>query len=243
MSFVTCRLTGRMGNNIMQIMTTMAHSFKHGLDYKIPPFVKSKFTNTHPFDNLPKLSKLDEARIKYEHYFDGWTYKEIPNRENMRISGWYQNYRYFHEYRDRIIKEFNLPGEKIDAVAVHFRAGDYRLYPDKYPLMPKEYYEQALSMFDGKEIHVFSDEREEAMSRIPGADFYIIPRDGYADWLLMSRYKYFIIGNSTYSYTAAYLSGSNNVVSPHHENWYNENNKHIFTGELIPPEWEQIKLC
>jgi hypothetical protein len=235
MSFVTCKLTGRLGNNVFQIMTAIAHALKNGVDYKIPSFTKSKYTRKTPFDFFPLLTPEDEAKIEYEHYQDGWTYNPLPYRKNMRISGWYQNYLYFNDYRKELIEAFNLPKEKIDAVCVHVRRGDYRRYPTKHPILPDSYYESAHKNFPNKQIHIFSDEDCEYP-----ANKYIINGDPLEDWIRMTQYKYFIIANSTYSWTAAFLSGSDNVIAPHPDRWYGIDNKKIFTGELILPQWIKI---
>src|SRR5574339_259172 len=239
MSFVTCKLTGRTGNNIFQIMTTIAHAKRNGAEYKIPSFVKSKYTKKNPFDLFPELTKEDEKKIEFEHRQDGWTYEPIPYKPNMRIEGWYQNYQYFNEYRSELIELFNLPKEKIDAVCVHVRRGDYRRYPTKWPMLPHGYYVKALNencdKHGLKDVHVFSDEdiREEWP-----AEEYFIAGDPLEDWIRMTQYKYFIIANSTFSWTAAYLSGSDNVIAPHHTKWYGPDNSRLYTGELILPTWK-----
>lgn len=241
--FVTCRLSGRTGNNAFQIMTTIAHALKHGAEYKIPSFTKSKFTKQCPFDQFPKLTPEDEARIEFEHYQDGWAYEELPYKPNMRISGWYQNINYFDGYRKEIIEAFNLPKEKINAVAVHVRMGDYKRYPTKHPILSDEYYIKALHKiyYGGKKlpVHIFSDD-EEAGLRFRDANEYFINGGPMEDWVKMTQYKYFIIANSTYSHTAAYLSGSDYVIAPHEDRWYGESNKHIYTGDLIPENWVKI---
>jgi glycosyl transferase family 11 len=245
--FVTCKLSGRTGNNCFQIMTTIAHALKHGVEYKIPSFTKSKYTKNCPFNQFPKLTEEDEKKIEYEHYQNGWDYKEIPYKPNMRISGWYQNYQYFDEHRKEIIEAFNLPKEKIDAVAVHVRRGDYRRYPTKHPVLGEDYYFSAFknltvelsSHYPLPKVDVFSDD-EEAKTFMPGASEYFINGDPLEDWIKMTQYKYFIIANSTYSWTAAYLSGSGNVIAPHESRWYGPRNSHIYTGELIPKNWIKI---
>lgn len=248
--FVTCKLSGRLGNNCMQIFTTMAHAWRNGVEYKIPSFTKSKYTKKNPFDNFPLLTPEDEAKIEVEHNQDGWTFDPLPfENKNMRISGWYQNLNYFDEYRKELIEAFNLPKEKIDAVCVHVRRGDYAKYPTKWPMLPKEYYHNALSInvnpinenvFTKRPVHLFSD--EDVSKYFYGVEKSFIGGDPLEDWLRMTQYKYFIIANSTYSWTAAYLSGSDNVIAPHHSKWYGKDNGHIFTGELIPKQWQQIKF-
>lgn len=242
--FVTCKLSGRLGNNVFQIMATVAHALRNNVDYKIPAYTKSKYTKRNPFDLFPVLTPEDEAKIEYEHHQDGWTYSPIPYKPNMRIAGYYQNYNYFNEYRKELIELFNLPKEKIDVVAVHVRRGDYRRYPTKWPMLPDKYYLKAALLLSpqhgDKPMHVFSD--EDVREEFKGADQFFIAGDPLEDWIRMTQYKYFIIANSTYSFSAAYLSGSDKVICPHHTQWYGPSNSHLYTGELIIPEWTQIKF-
>jgi hypothetical protein len=241
MSFITTKLSGRLGNNVFQIMTAMAHAWRNGVEYKIPSYTKSKYTKKTPFDFFPLLTPEDEAKIEVEHRQDGWTYEPIPFKPNMRLHGWYQNLNYFDEYRKELIEAFNLPKEKIDAVCVHVRRGDYARYPTKWPMLPHQYYQLAINTIEFDKsylpIHVFSD--EDISTEWPCCK-YFIGGDPLEGWLRMTQYKYFIIANSTYSWTAAYLSGSDNVIAPHFSKWYGKDNQHIFTGELIPKQWIEI---
>jgi len=244
MTFITTKLSGRLGNNVFQICTAMAHAWLNGVEYKIPSFTKSKYTKKNPFDNFPLLTPEDEAKIEVEYHDDGWHYKPIPfENKNMRIAGYYQNLNYFDEYRKELIEAFNLPKEKIDAVCVHVRRGDYARYPTKWPMLPKEYYDDSyLNSIRWLSVpyHIFSDEDVRNDKSFYCADEFFIAGDPLEDWLRMTTYRYHIIANSTFSWTAAYLSGSDNVIAPHHSKWYGKDNQHIFTGELIPSQWQQI---
>lgn len=243
MAFVTCNFSGRIGNQIFQMMATMALAMKHGVDYKFPTFTKSKYTNKPAFGNFPMLTEDDEKLISFEYKRDSWDYVEIPYQPNMRITGYFQNINYFDAYKKEITSAFNLPKEKIDAVAVHVRMGDYKRYPTKHPILSDEYYIKSLHKiyYSGKKlpVHIFSDD-EEASLRFRDANEYFINGDPMEDWGLMTKYKHFIIANSTYSWTAAYLSGSDHVIAPHEDRWYGESNKHIYTGDLIPKNWVKI---
>jgi hypothetical protein len=238
--FITVALSGRLGNNCMQIMTAISHAWRNGVEYKIPSYNRSKYTKQTPFDFFPLLTPEDEAKIEVEHRQDGWTYEPLPfTGKNMRLHGWYQNINYFDEYRKELIEAFNLPKEKIDAVCVHVRRGDYAKYPTKWPMLPKEYYEKWHFKECPLPCHVFSDE-DVSKSFVGNMDEFIIGGDPLETWLRMTTYKFHVIANSTYSWTAAYLSGSDNVIAPHHSKWYGKDNQHIFTGELIPKQWAQI---
>ena len=224
-------------------MTTMAHAWRNGVDYKFPPITRSKYGREPAFNNFPILTEEDEKLISYNHNQSGWTFDPLPYQPYMRLIGYYQNLNYFDEYRKELIEAFNLPKEKIDAVCVHVRRGDYARYPTKWPMLPPQYYQLAINISSIDEsyipIHVFSD--EDVSKEWPCCKHFI-GGDPLEDWLRMTQYKYFIIANSTYSWTAAYLSGSDNVIAPHHSKWYGKDNQHIFTGELIPKHWTEIKF-
>lgn len=243
--FVSVRLTGRIGNNVCQIMATIAHALKHSADYKIPSFVKSKYTKKNPFDNFPLLTPELEAQIKYEHHQDGWTYEELPYKPNMRLHGYYQNLRYYDEYREEIITQFNLPREiRYNECAIHIRLGDFKRYPDKWPIMKPEYFKKAVDLMRANGVnkfHVYSDEIDEAKDYLPYGDYLFEHKDALTDWIEMSTYEHHILPNSTYSYSAAYLKrGTGLVIAPKVEDWYGRDNAHIYNKEFLPDKWVKI---
>lgn len=245
MSFVCAKLTGRIGNNVIQIMNCIAHALKNNAEYKIPSFVKSKYTKVNPFDQFPLLTPQDEANIKYEHHQEGWTYEEIPYKPNMRLHGYYQNLRYYDNYRSEIIEAFHLPREiRYNECAIHVRLGDFKRYPDKWPIMKPEYFEKAINLMRANGIHkfhVYSDEIELAKDYLPYGDYLFEHKDPLTDWIEISEYEHQIIPNSTYSYSASYLKrGTGIVIAPKAEDWYGPANKKIFNGEFLPDKWIKI---
>lgn len=245
MSWITCKLSGRIGNNCIQIMNCIAHSLKYSADYKIPSFVKSKYTKINPFDQFPLLTPQDEAMISYEHHQNGWTFEPIPFKLNMRLHGYYQNLRYYDDYREEIITQFNLPREiRYNECAIHIRLGDFKRYPDKWPIMKPEYFEKAVNLMRANGVntfHVYSDEIENAKDYLPYGDYLFEHKDALTDWIEMSTYEHHIIPNSTYSYSAAYLKrGDGIVIAPKADDWYGKDNKHIFNAEFLPTKWVTI---
>ena len=246
MSFVCPKLTGRLGNNAIQIMTCIATALKNNCEYKIPSFVKSKYTKTNPFDQFPLLTPEDEAKIEYEHHDDGWHYTPIPYKPNMRLHGYYQNLNYYDDYRKEIIEAFNLPKEKKEGCAIHVRLGDFRRYPTKWPIMTREYFYEAGNIMKANGIndfYVFSDEPKEAIQYIsdkPG-NLFFCNSDPLSDWIAMSQFSHHIIPNSTFSYSSAYLKrGEGITIAPKPESWYGQDNKHIFNAEFLPKNWIKI---
>lgn len=245
MSFVCAKLTGRLGNNTIQIMNCIAHSLKHDAEYKIPSFVKSKYTRQNPFDHFPLLTPEDEANIKYEHHQDGWTFEEIPYKPNMRLHGYYQNLNYYDKYREEIVEAFNLPKEiRYNECAIHVRLGDFKNQQHKWPVMPPSYFEQAIDLMRANGINkfsVYSDEIENAKDYLPYGEYAFYHKDPLCDWIEMSTYEHHILPNSTFSYSSAYLKrGSGIVIAPKDEDWYGEKNSHIFNKEFLPNKWIKI---
>lgn len=165
----------------------------------------------------------------------------------------WQSYRYFDQYRDDIIRQFqpnfdfspeaselrNDIRNDDKSVAIHVRRGDYIQVNG---CISAEYYKQAIS---------------EMLQRVPGARFYFfsddIPwvKENFAnienavfvnndktisdleEFFIMSSANHQIIANSTYSWWAAYLNQnlSKIVYAPEVANW---------KGDFYPPEWNLI---
>lgn len=243
--FITVRLTGRLGNCAIEIMNCIAHSLKHGAEYKIPSFVKSKYTKQNPFDHFPLLTPELEAQISYEHYDDGWHYTPIPFKPNMRLHGYYQNLRYYDDYRKEIIEAFNLPHEiRYNECAIHIRLGDFKNQQHKWPVMKPEYFKAAIEFMRASGVNnfsVYSDEIESAKDYLPYGEYRFYHKDPLCDWIEMSTYEHHIIPNSTYSYSSSYLKrGSGITIVPKAEDWYGPANKKIYNAEFLPEKWQKI---
>ncbi len=246
MSFVTCKLTGRLGNNSIQIMSCISYALKNSIPYYVPSFVKSKYTKKNPFDQFPLLTPELEAKIETEHHDDGWHYTPIPFLGlSVRLHGYYQNLRYYDEYRNEIIYQFDLPKEiRYNECAIHVRLGDFKHQQHKWPVMKPEYFEKAINLMRANGIsrfHVYSDEPDLAKDYLPYGDYTFEHKDPLTDWIEISTYEHQIIPNSTYSYSASYLKrGDGIVVAPKAEDWYGPQNFHIFNKEFLPIKWVKI---
>lgn len=101
-------------------------------------------------------------------------------------------------------------------IFIHLRLTDYKKFPDIYPIPTLRYYTKGIdylvSLLGSKEIWLFSDDQESAKEFFGKiSDEFIfpdIPRDASpSDVLeLMSHGSGMVMGNSTFSWWAAYLS-------------------------------------
>lgn len=246
MSFVTCKLSGRLGNNTLQIMNCISHAIKNKVPYFIPSFVRSKYTRVNPFDQFPLLTAELEAQIKYEHRDNGWKYTPIPyDGKPMRLHGYYQNLNYYDHYRTEIIKAFNLPKEiRYNECAIHIRLGDFKNQQHKWPVISPDYFKQAIDLMRSNGINkftVYSDEIENAKDYLPFGEYIFQQKDVLTDWIELGSYEHQIIPNSTYSYSAAYLKRSTGlVIAPKACDWYGPANAEIYNKEFLPNNWIKI---
>lgn len=170
--------------------------------------------------------------------------------EKVYLDGYWQNYRYFNEYRKELAMmlepSFRLSDYAEDMVAkmrnepqsvsVHIRRGDYVGMAD----LPMSYYEDAVAVineqFDHPVFYVFSDDAEFAKTALPYLENPVIitnrsSNQSVEDFLMMKSCKAHIIANSTYSWWSAYGSAGAFTVCPIYQVW---------TDTFYPEEWVRI---
>jgi len=166
---ISCILSGGLGNQLFQIFTTIAYCIQHNTTYV---FSKTKMTKRDPrplywtsflsaisSNNLIDSDEFIKTENNWNTYTDPkHTYTPIPENDgNMLLSGAFQSYRYFNQYKTQImdslcvsphqqrIKQhyFQTPIAPI-TISMHFRMGDYKRLRCYHPILPWEYYVSAL---------------------------------------------------------------------------------------------------
>ena len=160
----------------------------------------------------------------------------VINNPTLYIDGYWQDERYFNEITSLIRNVFSFKGvdernaaiadsmNQCNSVSLHIRRGDYAAYG--MSILGEEYYYKAIcEIIDRVEnpiFYIFSDDTYEA-ERIAKkfAFHYEIMNhnhgnDSYKDMYLMSRCKYNIIANSSFSWWGAWLNEYSNkiIVAP-----------------------------
>lgn len=217
----------------------------------------------------PKLKKLGVDRF-IRHSSFGFGVQEYPEKEmfgydeevfriqkDTYFTGYWQNHRYFDEYRTDLIelikptwepsesmKKIREQMRKSYSVALHVRRGDY--VTEKWNL-PMGFYEKALQnlreQVTGKiSVFVFTDDvdyAKEYFTKYADSELeFIFPEyetshPAMDDLTLMREANCNIIANSTFSWWGAYLNSQENqrVICPDYDMW---------TGEFYPEEWDRI---
>lgn len=219
---------GRLGNQMFQIASTIGIARKNGYQFSFPEWKnydhKDRFGSTEDIDVqkyfVNPLPVLNDP--KYQDYPISWGYHGFNIPDNVSLSGHMQSEKYFKHCEQDIryyFKMHNRPFEK-GYVAIHIRLGDYD--NQYHPRLGKDYYNEAAKLFpsDTKFV-VFSDDMEMAREILTDihcfAHYYENTMDDFA---MMRSCKHFIIGNSTYSWWAAWLGEhpDKKVIAP--KNWF-----------------------
>ncbi len=132
---------------------------------------------------------------------------------------------YFDHHRDEIRKFFGTPTAMTDAVAIHYRQGDYVGNDFYVQLGGTNYYEEAMKLFPNERFLVFSDDIEKAKSYFVGKQFFFSEDMGeIGDFNLMSSCKGIIMANSSFSLWAGILryDSSVKVICPIETKYYSD---------------------
>ncbi|MBD5509231.1 MAG: alpha-1,2-fucosyltransferase [Lachnospiraceae bacterium] len=238
-------------------------------DFRITLPICQNVQNFYPYlnsgtfirDTIKKLSLMGLLPYKFYEEPKAEYHKELLTwKGNWYLQGWFQDERYFSEYREIIRKEI-VPRKKIrisgrlkeilktkNTVSVHIRRGDYVKVSNQLPI---SYYHNAMehmkSIVKDPFWIIFSDDVEWVKRNLNFTeDHYFVSEneklEDYEELMVMSRCKNQIIANSTFSWWGAWLNKNEckTVIGP--ERWFLRGKKRQETY-LLSKNWiaEPIK--
>jgi hypothetical protein len=208
----------------------------------------SLITDPMMFNLQPETNYVVDGRFDLFHYW-------YPKYSNFAM-----NWKWNSVYYERSKKRFeDLYSDGKELISIHVRRGDYLLpQHHHFCILNLDYYNEAISHFmdDIHKYHfvVFSNEIEWCKENLiegdivtfiePGAEDYgwSAPSEtGIEDLILMSMCHHNIIGNSSYSWWAAFKNENTNkkVVCPRNYLRDYSGFRHI-NGNWFPPNWISI---
>lgn len=247
--YVIGKLMGRCGNQFYQIATSLAYAKKHGLDHYVTSNAQNCDNDAYYF---PQFNKMDNAALHYSEKRDHEDYaifENIPPMNNAMLIGYWQCFDYFNEYREDVLKAFNLPIVKQEGyVSLHVRRGDYLNLSEKLRLMPLEYYKECIGRCvekGYKKFLVFSDDIKwckDVFNDFFYSGIHFDFSEGNTevqDLVLMSGCEHNVCANSTYSYVASWLNPNPDkmVFTPDYENMFKGCHRN-----MIPNDYIKIKF-
>ncbi len=211
--------------------------------------------------NLKKRPRYGKSFIPEENFH--YAPQVLENKNNAYLSGYWQSYKYFENYWDRISPEF-IPKNSLcnaaltykneisscNAVSLHIRRGDYITNDNAnkfHGLCSIDYYKAAIKVIKDDVLKpyffIFSDDLDwaiENFSFLKDSTFVKLPKEtaDYEEMFLMSYCKHNIIANSTFSWWGAWLNRNTKKIVIAPSKWFTDSE--INTSDLIPPTWKVL---
>jgi hypothetical protein len=243
--------------------TTVRYSYWDTFLSNLKPFVKDQGL-------LPKL----ELYFKEQSFsYDPSILINLLNNQQLvkMLVGYFQSSKYFDVYKDKIFQLLKIANKQLvmkvlyetkinfdNTISMHFRLGDYKKYPEIYPILTTEYYTNSinyiLSQSTNKNTHKnilyfcedddFNDVLQIIIQLQQIYTELIFERadNTLADWqqmLLMSLCKDNIIANSTFSWWGAYFNTNPTKSVCYPAKWFHPKAGNNIE-DLCPNDWTAI---
>jgi hypothetical protein len=268
---VITRLIGGIGNQMFQYAMARRMAYRHQetlklditgfKEYPLRDYYLHQFNIIGEIATDAEINYLKTRRIKEEFFhFDPWI---LRLQGELYLEGYWQSEKYFKDIANVIRAEFTVKAplsgvnfeladriKSCEAVAVHFRRGDYVTNPvtnQYHGVCPPEYYQRAMrklaNQVSNLHFFLFSDDPEWVEKTVQfECPLTIVATNGNAqpheDIRLMSFCKYHIIANSTFSWWGAWLASYPQKIVYAPKKWFNMTN--LYIRDLIPEEWNLL---
>ena len=258
---------GNLGNQLFQFASLRGIASNREFGWQIPPedstrihdyailrlfqldSISSFNLGYSPFDTFLPMNSDGENSTDY--HFDEKFFHNCP--DNVNINGFFQSEKYFKNIAMEIkadltfkqgfidLEKSKLEEFNYDFIALHIRRGDYLHFPDHHPVLDVSYYLEALKHCPDLPIIVFTNDKDWVSKSqfISDRDYVIADFKDYGhDMYLMTKARYFIIANSSFSWWGAWLSQAQQVFAP--MEWFGPKLAHQDTSDLYPESWKLI---
>lgn len=196
-----------------------------------------------------------ERGLGYNPAFEDWG-------DDSYLHGYWQSQKYFQNSAERIRSDFTFPAfsnqqnaemaariAESTAISLHVRRGDYLTFA-AHVLCDQTYYDAALAkVLDGLQgdpiVYVFSDDPQWAKDNLSLPCEKVVvdfngPETDFEDMRLMSLCQHNIIGNSSFSWWAAWLNQTpgRRVAGP--AKWFGD--PKLSNPDIFPHDWLRISV-
>ena len=264
---ITCDLCGGLGNQLFMIFNLIQISYEQNKQFWFKySKIFSSNTKRYPywdtfFSNLKVYVKdkdyeQDTVIVKQEYI------NQLSNFEHIMLQGYFQKPIFFEKYYKDIYDLINIDEKKnqvlkkikdfkpIKYTSLHFRLGDYKMYPDCHPILSYEYYKKAIDTIGSKKILYFYEDEDiiyvnsviERLKKELNVECISSKQFELIDWeemLLMSLCENNIIANSTFSWWGANFNSNENKKVIYPEKWFGYNINEDMNGRF-PNSWVKI---
>lgn len=243
---------GAAGNQLWQIAGTIGIAEKAKAKIAFPDWYYKKYFYMPDEYFLPPDPHEDVIDLSPDYLQDIGLWNDSDTvREVLSFS--------MHSWELVYDKYVDVLSEDIDLIAVHVRRGNNVQLPDHHPVLPVEYFEQALDVVGDGQVVVFSDDigwcKKQSLfddayfatGNDPSVNVYDLTGPAplsldtvMTDLAFMAQCDKHVISNSSFSWWGAYLAYGLKVVFP--GRWYGPKLKHINTSVMFPAYWTRMDL-
>lgn len=232
--YVTARLGGQLGNQLFKIAATLAYAKDNGLTPLFPDLHMESDNISYNRDRIFFRLDSHESPVPLKEYnVLRMNYEELPaGMKDVALNGGFFSWKFFEPHKDLIIEQF-APSQEVLAkletkyadllahpktVGVHVRTYSKPVHEKGLHFVGWHYFDRTLSQFPKDSLFViFSDRinysRAHFTKRYPDRQFVFIEgNDHIDDFFLMSRMKAQILSKSTFSWWAAYINTTPNLI-------------------------------
>jgi len=242
---------GRMGNALFQSAMMIATALRNGTEYSMPRQTSSSVWSPiyFPYLHNPKWQegRVDMIIDEKQFHYVPLEYDKSWNDLQVVLRGYWQDQRYFKDYKDEVIAAFNLPwNHKPDICSIHARYGDYLTIPGKHIIIDDDYLKNAIDLIQDKtgikRFKVFSDDINLFKNRHGSLyPFEYSTNDNEVDDLIeISCCASHINSSSTFSWWGAYLNKNPDKIIVTQRDWFRMGWDGADTSGIIPSEWIKI---
>lgn len=249
---IVSKIQGGLGNQMFQyaIARSLSIKFQENFFLDLNFYKQNNFRKflLGEFENIQLKEFTPEFhQNKFLRVLDSFDFINFQKNEfSYYLDGYWQTEKYFKPFDSQIredfeIKNFSNEYRDYETTSLHVRRTDYLASNGYHPILPIEYYENAIESLGKYEfLLIFSDDIKWCKSNLKFENMIFIENNNeIKDLKLMSECKNNIIANSTFSWWSAWLNSNKEkkIIAP--KKWFGEKSG-LNSSEIIPLDWIKI---